>query len=109
VNVAGDSDVVEVTITWAGGHQTTGRAVRPVGRLDQVSYSPALLARVSELTDAGRSSRHIADALNAEGFRPAKRSSRFTGEQVRALTTRRGIRRQKKGRPAVLTSLPPGQ
>lgn len=109
VNVAGDSEIVDVTITWAGGHRTTGQAVRPVGRLDQLSYFPALLARVTELAEAGRSNRQIADALNAEGFRPAKRSSRFTGEQVRALTTRRGIRRQPKGRPAALTSLPPGQ
>ena len=27
--VAGDSELVDVVITWAGGHQTTGRAVRP--------------------------------------------------------------------------------
>jgi hypothetical protein len=109
VNVAGDSEIVDVTITWAGGHQTTGQAVRPVGRLDQLSYFPALLARVTELAEAGRSSRQITDTLNAEGFRPPKRTSRFTGEQVRALTTQRGILRQPKGRPAVLTSLPPGQ
>jgi DNA invertase Pin-like site-specific DNA recombinase len=109
VNVAGDSEIVDVTITWAGGHQTTGRAVRPVGRLDQLSYFPALLARVTELAEAGRNNRQIAATLNAEGFRPPKRTSRFTGEQVRALITQRGIRRQQKGRPAVLTSLLPGQ
>jgi DNA invertase Pin-like site-specific DNA recombinase len=109
VNVAGQSEIVDVTITWAGGHQTTGQAIRPVGRLDQLSYFPALLARVTELTEAGRNNRQIADTLNAEGFRPPKRTSRFTGEQVRALITQRGIRRQAKGRPAVLTSLPPGQ
>jgi len=109
VNVAGDSEIVDVTITWAGGHQTTGQAVRPVGRLGQLSYFPALLARVTELAGAGRSSQQIAETLNAEGFRPPKRTSRFTGEQVRALVTQRGIRRQHKGRPAVLTSLPPGQ
>jgi hypothetical protein len=109
VNVAGDGETVGVTITWAGGHQTTGQAVRPVGRLDQLSYFPALLARVTELAEAGRNNRQIADTLNAEGFRPPKRTSRFTGGQVRALTTQRGIRRQPKGRPAVLDSLPPGQ
>jgi DNA invertase Pin-like site-specific DNA recombinase len=109
VNVAGKSEIVDVAITWAGGHQTTGRAVRPVGRLDQLSYFPALLARVTELAGTGRSSRQIADALNADGFRPPKRTSRFTGEQVRALITQRGICHQHKGRPAVLTSLRPGQ
>jgi hypothetical protein len=39
--VAGDSELVDVVISWAGGHQTTGRAVRPVARLDQLSYYPA--------------------------------------------------------------------
>ena len=33
-----------------------GRAVRPVGRLDQLSYFPAMLARVTELAGAGRNS-----------------------------------------------------
>ena len=108
-SVAGDSELVDVTITWAGGHQTTGQAVRPVARLDQLSYYPALLARVTELAAAGRTNRQIADTLNAEGLRPPKRTSRFTGEQVRTLITQRGIRSQPKGRPAVLTSLAPGQ
>ncbi len=109
VSVAGDSELVDVTITWAGGHQTTGRAVRPVARLDQLSYYPALLARVTELAAAGRNNRQIAGILNAEAFRPPKRTSRFTGGQVRTLITQRGIRGQSQGRPAVLTSLAPGQ
>ena len=58
---------------------------------------------------AGRTNQQIADALNAEGFRPPKRTSRFTGQQVRTLISQRGIRSQRKGRPAVLTSLPPGE
>jgi len=109
VTVAGDSELVDVTITWAGGHQTTGQAVRPVARLDQLSYYPALLARVTGLAAAGRTNQQIADALNAEGFRPPKRTSRFTGQQIRALISQRNIRSQRKGRPAVLTALPPGQ
>ena len=109
VAVAGDSELVDVTITWAGGHQTSGQAVRPVGRLDQLSYYPALLACVTGLAAAGRSSRQIADALNAEGFRPPKRTTRFTGQQVRTLISQRGIRARAKGRPAVLTGLAPGE
>jgi hypothetical protein len=109
VSVAGDSELVDVTITWAGGHQTTGQAVRPVARLGQLSYYPALLARVTELVAAGRTNQQIAGVLNAEGFRPPKRTSRFTGGQARALITRHGIRSQTKGRPAVLTGLPPGE
>ena len=109
VAVAGDSELVDVIITWAGGYQATGQAVRPVARLDQLSYYPALLTRVTGLAEAGRTNRQIADVLNAEGFRPPKRTSRFTGGQVRTLITRRGIRGQRKGRPAVLTGPAPGQ
>ncbi len=108
-SVIGNSELVDVTITWAGGHQTAGRAVRPVARLDQLSYYPALLARVTGLAAAGRNSRQIADVLNAEGFRPPKRTSRFSDGQVRTLISQRGIRRQAKGRPAVLTSLASGE
>ena len=107
--VAGDSELVDVTITWAGGHQTAGQAVRPVARLDQLSYYPALLARVTELAAAGRNNRQIADALNAEGFRPPKRTSRFNEGQVGTMIAQRGIRGRPKGRPAVLTSLGPGE
>ena len=106
--VIGDSELVDVTITWAGGHQTTGQATRPVARLDQLSYYPALLTRITELAAAGRNNRQIADALNAEGFRPPKRTSRFNGGQVRTLATQRGIRRQ-PNRPAALTSPGPGE
>jgi DNA invertase Pin-like site-specific DNA recombinase len=107
--IAGDSELVDVTITWAGGHQTTGQAVRPVARTGQLSYFPALLDRVTGLAEAGQNAAQIADALNAEGFRPPKRTDRFTGEQVRGLITQHGIRSTQKGRPAVLTALPPGQ
>jgi len=41
VAVEGGSEIVNVDITWAGGHRTSGKAVRPVGRLDQLSYYPA--------------------------------------------------------------------
>ena len=107
--VVGDSELVDVTITWAGGHQTAGQAVRPVARLDQLSYYPALLARVTELAAAGRNNRQIADTLNAEGYRPPKRTSRFNEGQVGTMIAQRGIRGRQKGRPAVLTSLGPGE
>ena len=62
----------------AGGHQTSGQAVRPVARTDQLSYFPALLERVTGLAGTGHNSRQIADVLNAEGYRPPKRTDRFT-------------------------------
>jgi hypothetical protein len=110
VAVAGTSELVDVTITWAGGHQTSGQAARPVARLDQLSYYPALLARVTELAEAGATTRQIAEALNAEGFRPPKRTSRYRPEQVRILLNQHGLRTShQRGQPAALAGLAPGE
>jgi Recombinase zinc beta ribbon domain/Recombinase len=110
VAVAGTSELADVTITWAGGHQTTGQAVRPVARLDQLSYYPAVLARVTALTEAGRTTRQIAGTLNAEGFRPPKRTTRFRPDQVRILLSQHDLRtRNQRGQPAALTDLGPGE
>src|SRR5262249_550308 len=80
----------------------------PPPPLDHLSYHPPPLPRVPKPAEAGQNTPQTADVLNAEGFRPPKRTSRFTGGQVRTLITQRGIRSQRKGRPAVLTSLAPG-
>ncbi len=109
VAVEGGSEIVNVDITWAGGNRTSGKAVRPVGRLDQLSYYPALLARVAALAGQGRNSRQIAETLNAEGYRPPKRTAVFTDQQVRNIIDKHGIRENAKGRPAVLTDLGPGE
>src|SRR6266702_4479069 len=109
VAVEGDSEIVNVDITWAGGHRTSGRAVRPVGRLDQLSYYPALLQTVTRLAGEGRNSRQIAGTLNAAGYRPPKRTAVFTGQQVRNIISKHAIRENAKGRPAVLTDLDPGE
>lgn len=92
VAVIGDSELVDVTITWAGGHETRGRAVRPVARLDQLSYYRQLLVTVTELAAAGHDAQAIAERLNAAGLRPPKRTDHFRAGQVRSLITQRGIR-----------------
>jgi hypothetical protein len=91
VAVVGDSELLDVTIVWAGGHVTTGQAVRPVARLEQLSYYPRLIARIRELDAAGRTARQIADALNTEGLRPPKRTDRFGVEQIRTILHQRGV------------------
>ncbi|MET8682537.1 recombinase family protein [Streptomyces sp. NPDC004647] len=85
VTVVGDSERVTVQVTWAGGHRTAGELVRPVARLDQLSYFPRLAARARELAQTGHSAPAIAKILNSEGFRPPKRREHFGTQGVRTL------------------------
>jgi len=93
VTVVGETEQVDVNITWAGGHSNAGRIVRPVARLDQLSYYPALLARVRELAETGLGMKQIAEQINAEGFRPPKRSRQFSAQSVNDLLRRQGLQR----------------
>ena len=65
--------------------------------------SPALVERLRRLCAERLSSAAIAERLNAEGFRPPKRTDHFTGSMVQRLTSRLGLaRRQRHGSPAGL-------
>lgn len=92
VTVVGDSEIVKMAITWAGGHETDSRAVRPVLRYEQLSYFPHLLQRLGNLTAQGLNVGQVTERLNAEGLRPPKRTTCFTPNQVGALLQKHGIR-----------------
>ena len=101
----GTSEKVDVEITWAGGHRTAAQITRPVACLTQLSYYPQLAARARELAGSGHTTAQIAERLNAEGFRPPKRSPAFTPNAVRDLLRALGIRRSRiparRNRPAL--------
>jgi DNA invertase Pin-like site-specific DNA recombinase len=88
LEVLGDSERVQVQITWAGGHRTDGELVRPVATLQQLSYYPRLASRVRELAAGGHTPGQIARRLNDEGFRPPKRRERFGAQGVRDIMGR---------------------
>jgi hypothetical protein len=92
VGVQGASERVQVTIEWVGGARTAGELVRPVARLEQLSYYPQLCARARALAAEGLSSAVIAQRLNAEGYRPPKRRERFGAQGVQDLLQRLGVR-----------------
>jgi hypothetical protein len=106
VAVQGESERVQVTITWAGGVQTVGELVRPVARLEQLSYYPQLVERLQILAADGLSLAMIAQRLNEEGFRPPKRRERFGAQGVQELLRRLGrrpphqSRTERRGGPA---------
>ncbi len=96
VTVQGDSEKVDMQIHWRGGHGTQTELIRPVARLQQLSYYPQLLGRVAELHQQGLSGPAIAEILNDEGWRPAKRCEHFNGAMVGTLLQRQGVRRAQR-------------
>jgi DNA invertase Pin-like site-specific DNA recombinase len=88
ITVLDTSEKVQVTIIWAGGTTTTGQVVRPVQRLEQLSYYPQLIERIRELAGQGIGPSRIADCLAAEGLRPAKGGERISAATVRDLMHR---------------------
>lgn len=94
VTAQGESERVEVQAHWIGGPGTRATLIRPVARLDQLSYYPQLMARVAALHAEGHGTPEIARLLTAEGWRPAKRCEAFNGAMVLSLLVRLGLRTQ---------------
>ena len=65
--------------------------VRPVARLDALSTYPDLVARAAGLHREGHGYPEIAEILNHEGWRPAKRRDTFNAAMVNHLLLRAGI------------------
>ena len=103
VTVDKASERVEVELRWAGGLVQRHTLSRPVKRYDLQSDDPVLVEWLQRLCAERLSSAAIAERLNAEGFRPPKRTDHFTGSIVQRLTSRLGLtRRQRHGIPVGL-------
>ena len=102
VTLQGESEKVDVVVHWMGGHQSQATMIRPVARLEQLSYVDALRGRVAQLHQQGVDRPTMAATLNAEGWRPAKRRQTFTADMVGALLLRQGLG---SGRPKRVTTV----
>jgi DNA invertase Pin-like site-specific DNA recombinase len=92
VTADGATERVQATVTWAGGRQTHAVLIRPVARIDQLSYYPALTERITALAAEGLQNAEIADRLAAEGFRTPHRHERFNTGEIQHLIRRLGLR-----------------
>lgn len=100
VTVQGETEKVAAEFHWAGGHRTVTTLIRPVARLEQLSYCQDLLKRVADLNADKKDTRTIARILNKEGWRPAKRRDSFNASMVQSLVSRQGLRNSEKKRPS---------
>jgi recombinase-like zinc beta ribbon protein len=91
VTLDGAPDHVALPLSWAGGHTSTTTLDRPVARLEQRSYYPALVERVCTLHAQGLKAPAMAQTLHAEGWRPPKRRTTFTRDTVRSILVRQGL------------------
>ncbi len=92
VTADGATERVHATVTWAGGHQAHAGLRRPVARIDQLSYYPALTERIRALDRQGLGSAAIAGQLAAEGFRTPRLHERFHPGEIQQLIRRLGLR-----------------
>lgn len=99
VNIQGESDHVDLTLHWTGGFTSQHEIIRPVLRYEQLAIYAELIARIEELRSSGHSFARIAEHLNSEGFRPAKKAKKFHSDLVSGL-----MRRHYKRVPAPLAN-----
>ncbi|AUX47304.1 serine recombinase [Sorangium cellulosum] len=100
LTVVGNSEQVQMTLRWAGGHETTTTLTRPVGKLSQLSYYDDLVCRAEQLRQEGKTFQGVADALNAEAWRPARRRETFNASMVNSLlASKKGDRDMRTPRP----------
>ena len=91
VTVVDDTEQVRVICHWHGGNKTLHQLTRPVARLTSLSTYRDLVARAADLNRDGHSSAEIAETLNREGWRPAKRRDTFNAPMVNHLLIRAGV------------------
>lgn len=88
----GVSERLHVTIHWLGGDQTSGVVVRPVAKLEQLSYYPRLCEHLRVLAADGLDTDQIAERLHQEGYHPPRGANRFSRQAIYALLHKLGLR-----------------
>ncbi len=90
VEVVGSTERVRVECHWHGESRTTHELTRPIARLAALSTYAAMTGRAAELGREGLDCAQIADILNDEGWRPAKRRDTFNAPMVHHLLIKSG-------------------
>lgn len=90
IRVHGTTERADLDCHWAGGTITRHELTRPVRRFEQLEQWERLIARITALREADTTAQAIADRLNAEGWRPPKKTV-FDAPMVRRLLQRRGL------------------
>lgn len=98
VTVEGKTEKVRVEIHWSGGYKTYADLVRPISKLENLSYFEELLKRAQELQKEKKLFKEIAMILNQEGWRLPKRKKVFNEGAIASLLSRGHTKGNKKTR-----------
>jgi len=109
VTVVDSSELVRVECHWQGGHRTQHQLKRPVARLKSLSTYAELVRRAAALHHAGHGFPTIAETLNREGWRPAKRRDTFNAAMVHHLLRGAGVIKPGHRRPRQLLDRRPDE
>ena len=88
----GKSERLHVSIEWVGGSETKGVVIRPVSKMEYLSYYPRLCERVRELLAQELTIAQIAETLHREGYRPPKQAGRLGRQAITEVLQRLGLR-----------------
>jgi len=89
LNIMGDTEQTEITVTWAGGFTSCHQLSRTVISYSQRSDLDQLIDRIIQLRQAGLSLKQVAKQLNQAGV-SSLRGRPFTNYMVSKLLVQRG-------------------
>jgi DNA invertase Pin-like site-specific DNA recombinase len=92
VNIEGETDRVNVDISWSGGFQSCHTLYHPVQTYKQLSRYDELIQRLETLRVEGRTLGEMATIINGEGFHPPKRAAQFNKAMLSRFFRERGTR-----------------
>jgi hypothetical protein len=88
----GKSERLHVSIEWVGGSETKGIVIRPVSKMEYLSYYPRMCEHIRELVAQNLSTKEIAETLQREGYHPPKQVGRLGRQAVSEVLRRLGLR-----------------
>ena len=91
IDVVGGTERVKIDIHWAGGMISKLEMIRPVSKLEQLSYYPQMIERIKHMAGQGLRAAQIARQLNQEGWRPPRKCEKFSPGSITALMNRLGL------------------
>lgn len=90
VTIEGVTEKVSVEIHWSGGYKIDTSFVRPVAKIEQLSYYRELLQLAIDLKGQGMKLQQITDILNQQGWRSPKLLNLLNKDTVNKLLIRSG-------------------